>query len=58
MCYAPLRKEVEQVKSRSELKFESAVDQILNWSTIDVGTREVLRRLMAEVTAFVHESSK
>ena len=57
LCYAPLRKEVEQMKSKPELKFESAVDQILNWSTIDAGTREVLRRLMAEVAAFVHESS-
>lgn len=46
------------MKSKPELKFETAVDQILNWSTIDAGTREVLRRLMAEVTAFVHESSK
>ena len=46
------------MKSKSELKFESAVDQILNWSTIDAETKDVLRRLMAEVAAFVHESSK
>lgn len=46
------------MKNREELKFESAVDQILNWSTIDAETKDVLRRLMAEVAAFVHESSK
>lgn len=45
------------MESQDRLKFEVKINHILDWSSIDAGTKDVLRRLMAEVAAFVHESS-
>jgi len=48
---------VKPLKSREILEFEAKVENILAWSVLDAGTKDVLHHLMQEVVTLAEKQS-